>query len=82
MLKQQTFNYITLTLALITIIMAIYTVTNENSRIPCAIMLAITVIFHFISKRFNEDSVKLKQEEREALALKRQENQEEKGEIK
>lgn len=82
MLKQQTFNYITLTLALITIIMAIYTVTNDNNRIPCAIMLAITILFHFISKRFNEDSVKLKQEEREVLKQKMEPKQEEKGEIK
>lgn len=67
MLKQKTFNYITLILAFITIFMAISTVQNNEPKWPCFLMLVILLCFHFISKKFNDDIMKLKKEDKEML---------------
>lgn len=67
MLKQKAFNYLTLILATITIFMAISTVQNNYEKIYPFIMLIITVIFYIISKRYNDDIINLKKQDREML---------------
>jgi len=67
MLKQKAFNYLTLILATITIFMAISTVQNNSEKIYPLIMLFITIIFYIISKRYNDDIVNLKKQDRKML---------------
>lgn len=67
MLKQKAFNYLTLILATITIFMAISTVQNNYEKIYPLIMLFITIIFYIISKRYNDDIVNLKKQDRKML---------------
>ncbi len=67
MLKQKTFNYITLILAILTIFMAISTVRNNSNRFYTVIMLLITLFFYFISKKYNNNILNLKNEDKQIL---------------
>lgn len=67
MLKQKTFNYITFILAIITIFMVISASKNNTSIVPCAIMLFITLVFSYISKKYNEEMLNLNKSDKEML---------------
>ena len=68
MLKQKTFNYVTLLLAILTVVLAIS--SNDNNKtalICCGIMLGVTLIFNIVSNKCNEDFKKLTKEDEEFL---------------
>lgn len=67
MSKQKTFNYITFILAIITIFMVISASKNNTSIVPCAIMLFITLVFSYISKKYNEEILNLNKSDKEML---------------
>ena len=67
MLKQKTFNYITFILAIITIFMVISASKNNTSIVPCAIMLFVTLVFSYISKKYNEEMLNLNKNDKEIL---------------
>lgn len=67
MLKQKTFNYITFILAIITIFMVISASKNNTSIVPCAIMLFVTLVFSYISKKYNEEMLNLNKTDKEIL---------------
>lgn len=67
MLKQKTFNYLTLILAIITVFMVISAVQNEDKKWPCVCMLVITLCFNYVSRKYNEEIINLKRKDKEML---------------
>lgn len=67
MLKQKTFNYITLILAIITIFMVISASRNNDSVWPCIAMLVITLVFSYISRKYNDKILYMSKKDKEAL---------------
>lgn len=67
MLKQKTFNYLTLILAIITIFMVVSAVQNGEKKWPCICMLIITLCFDYVSRRYNEELINLKRKDEEIL---------------
>ena len=67
MLKQKTFNYITLILAIITIFMVLSASRNNDSIWPCVLMLAVTIFFSLISKKCNDEILYNNKKEKELL---------------
>ena len=67
MVKQKFFNYLTIILALITIILAINTCNNDLNPIFCTTMLIITFVISFFSRKFNNENVNLTDKDREFL---------------
>lgn len=68
MLKQKTFNYITLILAIITIFMVISANRNNTSIFPCVVMLVITFIFCLISKKYNDEILYMNKKDKEVIS--------------
>lgn len=67
MLKQKTFNYLTLILAIITIFMVVSAVKNGDKKWPCVCMLVITLCFNYVSRRYNDEIINLKRKDKEFL---------------
>lgn len=67
MLKQKTFNYLTLILAIITVFTALFAIETKKDMIICTIMLVITIICYIISNKYNNENIKLTKEDREAI---------------
>lgn len=67
MLKQKIFNYITLILAIMTIFMVVSTSQNNESRWPCVIMLLITLVFSYISRKYNDKILYIRKKDKEQL---------------
>lgn len=67
MLKQKTFNYITLILAIITIFMALSASRNNTSIWPCILMLVITIFFSILSRKYNDEILYTNKKDKELL---------------
>ena len=67
MLKQKAFNYLTLILAIMTLFTALFAIETKKDMVICTIMLVITIIFYLISNKYNNQNIKLKKEDREAI---------------
>lgn len=67
MLKQKIFNYVTLLLASLTILIAISSKNNNTVLICCSVMISVTLIFNIVSNKCNEDFKKLTKEDEEFL---------------
>lgn len=67
MIKQKTFNYLTLVLAIVTVFMAIYSYKNNTNPAGAFIMLVITVLFNYISRKYNNEHINLTKEDRESI---------------
>lgn len=64
---QKIFNYITLILAVITIIMCFYVVITKKSSLICLLLLILTLIFNSISRIYNNKNMNLTKEDKELL---------------
>lgn len=67
MLKQKTFNYITLILAIITIFMVVSASQNNDSKWPCILMLVITLFFSYMSRKYNDEILYMNKKDKKAL---------------
>lgn len=64
---QKIFNYITLILAVITILSCAYVVITKSSSFICLILLILTLIFNAISRVYNNKNINLTKEDKEFL---------------
>lgn len=64
---QKFFNYITLVLAVITVISCIYVIIAKKSAFICLILLILTLIFNSISRVYNDKNMDLTKEDKELL---------------
>ncbi|MDO4283607.1 MAG: hypothetical protein Q4D02_08240 [Clostridia bacterium] len=65
--KSNIINYITLILAILTIVAVFYTVYFELNKIYSILLLILTFIFSMMSRKINESEMNLKKEDREEL---------------
>lgn len=65
--KSSIINYITLILAIITIVSVFYTIYFELNKIYSVLLLILTLLFSFMSRKINESEMNLKKEDREEL---------------
>ena len=65
--SQKFFNYITLSLAVITVLTSVYVIIAKKSTFICLILLILTLIFNSISRVYNNKNIDLTKEDKELL---------------
>ncbi|MEG1990000.1 MAG: hypothetical protein RR136_03305 [Clostridia bacterium] len=62
--KNKLFNYITLFFAVLTILASIYSIITKTNPILGIILLVITLVFNYISKKINDKNINLTKEDK------------------
>lgn len=65
---QQFFNYITLILAIITVVVCMYSIIEKRRMYICFSLMILTLIFNGISRVYNEKSMNLTKDDKKMLS--------------
>lgn len=66
--KSQVFNYITLILAILTILTSIWSIIKNTNPLLSISSMCAMLVFYFISKKINEKEIMLTKNEKEFLS--------------